>query len=107
MHDGDLGDFCHESLILAIQAIHSKKSPIDVTLRLDIIPTSYQTNKKPFKDSQPPQKANTSQGRGGSSPRPPRMDQEMRNDLRRRSYAFHVRNHGSPDAVALVNVKFI
>jgi hypothetical protein len=44
------------------------KEAIDVTFRLDTPPTSYQADKKPFRDSRPPQKANTSQGRGDHLP---------------------------------------
>lgn len=50
------------------------KDAIDVTLRLDTTPNSYQIDKKSFKDSRPPQKANTSQFRDGQTSRPPRMD---------------------------------
>ena len=50
-----------KGLVCAFQPT-TLKDDIDVTLRLDTTPT-YQIDKKPFKDSQPPQKANTSQGR--------------------------------------------
>ncbi|XP_057812846.2 uncharacterized protein LOC131026858 [Cryptomeria japonica] len=72
------------------------KDTIDVTLRLDTTPTSYQTDKKSFKDSRPPQKANASQFRDGQTTRPPRMDQETQNDLRRRKLCFSCKEPWEP-----------
>ncbi len=72
------------------------KDAIDVILRLDTTSTSYQMDKKSFRDSQPPQKANTSQNRGGPSTRPPKMKQEMRNDLRRRKLCFSYKEPWEP-----------
>ena len=71
------------------------KDAIDVTLRLDITPT-YPSDKRPFRDSQPPQKANTSQLRDGQSTRPPRMDPETQNDLRRKKLCFSCKEPWEP-----------
>ena len=75
-----------KGLVRAFQSA-TLKDAIDVTLRLDTTPT-YPLHKRPFKDSRHPQKANTSQLRDGQSARPPRMDPETWNDLRRKKLCF-------------------
>ena len=71
------------------------KDAIDVTLRLDTSPT-YPSYKRPFRDSQLPQKINTSQLRDGQSARPPRMDPETQNDLRRKKQCFSCKEPWEP-----------
>ncbi len=74
----------------------SLKEAIDVTFRLDTPPTPYQANKKPFRDSRPPHKANTSKDKGGPPSRPPKMVQESRNELRRKKLCFSCKEPWEP-----------
>ncbi|XP_059075327.1 uncharacterized protein LOC131875270 [Cryptomeria japonica] len=84
-----------KGLVRAFQPATLKEA-IEVTLRLDTVPTSYQADKKPFRDSRPAQKANTSQNKEGTSAKTPWMNQETRNELRRKKLCFSCKEPWEP-----------
>ncbi len=74
-----------KGLVRAFQ-LATLKDAIDVTLKLDTTPTSYQTDKKPSGNIQASQRP-PSQAKD-TPPPPPKVDLDSRNELRMRKLCF-------------------